>query len=117
MRTTTYPHIAGLLACLHVVNSAPTGHDYNLAQIYIQALGSNVVANDTAIEPPAAPASPTADADKTDSGCKPFEMPRTPAECVIKSGELVCHGYSLYCRFPTDFGVGYDPIGECWTCK
>ncbi|KAI1372775.1 hypothetical protein F4677DRAFT_431483 [Hypoxylon crocopeplum] len=116
MRTAAYLHLLAFLACSHFAIAVPTGRDYNLAQIYIQALGSNMVANDTETAPPP-PATSTTDTDKVESECKPFEMPRVPAECVMKSGELVCIGYSLYCRFPTDFGVGYDPVGECWSCK
>ncbi|KAI0376521.1 hypothetical protein F5Y04DRAFT_266220 [Hypomontagnella monticulosa] len=116
MLVTTYLQIAIVLAFSHIAFGRPMQHYEGLAETYMQVFGSNVVANDTAAIPHSPVASPTS-TDKESSACKPFVMPRVPAECIQKSGELVCHGYSLYCRFPTDWGVGYDPVGECWTCK
>ncbi|KAI1773047.1 hypothetical protein F4818DRAFT_424692 [Hypoxylon cercidicola] len=116
MRSTTY--ISTILALSGLSVAAPTSHNQGLAKFYLPVFGNNIVANDTAEAAPApAKSNMDADANKADTECKPFIMPRVPAECVQKSGELVCHGYSLYCRFPTDWGVGYDPLGECWTCK
>ncbi|KAI0835192.1 hypothetical protein F5Y06DRAFT_276946 [Hypoxylon sp. FL0890] len=112
MRATTY---LSVLALLCIVTSRPLGHYEGLAETYIEAFGSNVVANHTTTTPPT---TSSADTDRTDSSCKRFIMPPTPQECLQKSGEVACIGFSLYCRFPTDWGVGYDPIGECWSgCK
>ncbi|KAI4862364.1 hypothetical protein F4820DRAFT_430671 [Hypoxylon rubiginosum] len=114
MRTTTY--ISAIFALSGLSVALPTSHNQGLAKFYLPTFGSNIVANDTAEAAPA-PVKSTTDTNNGETECKPFIMPRAPAECVQKSGELVCHGYSLYCRFPTDWGVGYDPLGECWTCK
>ncbi|KAI1086007.1 hypothetical protein F5B19DRAFT_480734 [Rostrohypoxylon terebratum] len=108
--------IWAIAALSWIVIARPMKRYEGLAETYIQVLGSNIVANNTDSMAPSPPTSPTK-ADNVDSECKPFKMPAVPQECLQKSGELVCHGYSLYCRFPTDWGVGYDPVGECWTCK
>ncbi|KAI0110544.1 hypothetical protein F4776DRAFT_642290 [Hypoxylon sp. NC0597] len=106
-----------LIALSYIAASRPLGHYEGLAETYIEAFGSNVVANDTTTAPPP-PTKPSTDADKTDPSCKRFIMPPVPQDCLQKSGEIACIGLSLYCRFPTDWGVGYDPIGECWSgCK
>ncbi|KAI1135588.1 hypothetical protein F5Y05DRAFT_393891 [Hypoxylon sp. FL0543] len=103
-----------LIALSNYAAAAPMGHYEGLAETYIEALGSNMVANNTT--PP--PTKPSSDTEKPDSSCRRFIMPPTPQECLQKSGEIACIGLSLYCRFPTDWGVGYDPIGECWPgCK
>ncbi|KAI1206869.1 uncharacterized protein F4807DRAFT_217167 [Annulohypoxylon truncatum] len=111
-----YLRILAILALSCVIAARPLKHYEGLAETYIQVLGSNIVANNTVATPASSITSPT-DVDKISSECKPFKMPAVPQKCLQKSGELVCHGYSLYCRFLTDWGVGYDPIGECWTCK
>ncbi|KAI1097984.1 hypothetical protein F4804DRAFT_346707 [Jackrogersella minutella] len=112
----TYRQILAILALSGVSTARPMKHYEGLAETYIQVLGSNIVSNDTSTALPP-PTKSTTDADTASSACKPFVMPAVPQECLQKSGELVCHGLSLYCRFPTDWGVGYDPVGECWTCK
>ncbi|KAI2608114.1 uncharacterized protein GGS25DRAFT_521281 [Hypoxylon fragiforme] len=113
MRPTISLPIATLTILPHLTTSAPLNHHhYGLSETYIQAFGSNIVANDTATTPSSPSATTGSDPD-----CKPFVMPRVPAECVMKQGDLACHGYSLYCRYPTDWGVGYEQVGECWTCK
>ncbi|KAI8963099.1 hypothetical protein F5Y11DRAFT_320359 [Daldinia sp. FL1419] len=116
MRATTCIQVLAALAVSRFSEARPMQHYEGLAETYIQALGSNMVANDTAAAPPS-PATSTTTAEDTNSACKPFKMPAVPPHCLMISGELVCHGYSLYCRYPTDWGVGYDQVGECWTCK
>ncbi|KAI0883099.1 uncharacterized protein GGS22DRAFT_190406 [Annulohypoxylon maeteangense] len=111
-----YLGILTILALSCIVGARPMKHYEGLAETYIQVLGSNIVANNT-VATPHTPVTSSTGADMSDSTCKPFEMPAVPQECLQKSGELACIGYSLYCRFPTDWGVGYDPVGECWTCK
>ncbi|KAI1481777.1 hypothetical protein F4774DRAFT_373693 [Daldinia eschscholtzii] len=116
MRAISYVQILAILAFSRFASARPMGHYEGLAETYIQALGSNMVANDTAVDMPS-PATSASTVESTDSSCKPFKMPATPPHCLMMSGELVCHGYSLYCRYPTDWGVGYESVGECWTCK
>ncbi|KAI1762458.1 hypothetical protein GGR53DRAFT_501532 [Hypoxylon sp. FL1150] len=117
MRTATCLSVSAILALSGLSVAAPTSHNQGLMKFYVPVFGNNIVENATAEALPPPPAQPNTDSSNADKECKPFIMPRVPAECVQKEGELVCHGYSLYCRFPTDWGVGYDPLGECWTCK
>ncbi|KAI1646756.1 uncharacterized protein F4817DRAFT_339320 [Daldinia loculata] len=91
-------------------------HYEGLAETYIQAFGSNMIANDTDSVAQPSSVTSTSNASQTKSACKPFKTPAAPPHCLMMAGELVCHGQSLYCRYPTDWGVGYDSVGECWTC-
>ncbi|KAI1391662.1 uncharacterized protein F4822DRAFT_192519 [Hypoxylon trugodes] len=116
MQSKAFIRIAAILAVAYLSDARPLGHYEGLAEIYMPVFGSNVIANDTATAS-SPPATSTANTDKTEPACKPFVMPPVPEECRRKSGELACHGYSLYCRFPADYGVAYEPVGECWTCK
>ncbi|KAI1469883.1 uncharacterized protein F4812DRAFT_420717, partial [Daldinia caldariorum] len=115
MRTISYMRVFSLIALSRFAGTRPLNHYEGLSETYIQVLGSNMVANDTAAAVPS-PATSSSTSEGTDSSCKPFKMPATPPHCLMMSGELVCHGYSLYCRYPTDWGVGYESVGECWTC-
>ncbi|KAI1404979.1 hypothetical protein F4819DRAFT_446139 [Hypoxylon fuscum] len=114
MRCSAFLRMAPLIYFSHFSESRPMRHTEGLSEVYIETMGSNIVANATTTTPSSIS---TPDKDTTGAACKPFIMPAVPEECLQKTGELVCHGFSLYCRFPTDWGVGYDPIGECWTCK
>ncbi|KAI0844609.1 hypothetical protein F5Y00DRAFT_197066 [Daldinia vernicosa] len=114
MHATTYLGFVAILAISRFADARPMKHYEGLAETYIQAFGSNMIANDT--DSVAQPSSVTPTSTQTESACKPFKMPAVPPHCLMMGGELACHGQSLYCRYPTDWGVGYDPVGECWTC-
>ncbi|OTA99081.1 hypothetical protein M426DRAFT_16817 [Hypoxylon sp. CI-4A] len=116
MRLSTLLGWAVAVALSQITEARPMGHYDGLSEMYLPSFGSNIIANDTAAVPSSSTASAT-DPSKTEPTCQPFRMPPVPMECRQKSGELVCHDYSLYCRYPADWGVAYDPMGECWTCK
>ncbi|KAI1340796.1 hypothetical protein F5Y15DRAFT_32910 [Xylariaceae sp. FL0016] len=79
---------------------------------------SLLTANATGIATPTDSPTPTltsATATATETACTPFVTPATPTDCAAKEGSLVCFE-QLYCEYPTGWGVGYDPVGPCWSC-
>ncbi|KAL7625847.1 hypothetical protein AAE478_005070 [Parahypoxylon ruwenzoriense] len=112
MGATACLQVGAILVLSRFTDARPTGQ-YELGFMDIPSLrGLGITANTTTeTHPPHT--RPTTDA--SSSSCKPFIMPELPEECHQKSGHLACHGYSLYCKYPTDWGFAYDPIGECWT--
>lgn len=67
----------------------------------------------TSVQPLASTTGPTTIS--SSSSCTPFVTPSNPPECVSKYGQLKCYD-TLYCEYPASWGVGYDPITDCWTC-
>ncbi|KAI1078700.1 hypothetical protein F5B20DRAFT_546975 [Whalleya microplaca] len=103
MRHITYFHLLTISTFSSLAEALPKKYN-GLAQIYYEHYLSLLVANTTVPDLPES------------SRCTPFEMPEIPDECVAKLGTLVCDG-QLLCKYPTEGGLGYDVVGECWTCE